>query len=46
LDGVSHDISNIVARATDGSGATLNIHLVNHMSISASGEVNIFSSCN
>jgi hypothetical protein len=42
---VVHDIFNIRATATDGSGTTITVHLVDHMSISASGQVNIFSSC-
>ena len=38
---VTHDTFNIKATGSDGS--TLSIHLVDHMSISASGEVNSFS---
>lgn len=39
--GVLHDNFNITARGSDGS--TLNIHLVDHVSVSASGQVNSFS---
>ena len=42
---VAHDIFNIRATATDGSGTTITVHLVDHMSISASGQINMFSSC-
>ena len=42
---VTHDIFNIKATATDGSGLTIAVHLVDHMSVSATGQINIFSSC-
>lgn len=42
---VVHDIVNIRLTATDGSARTITVHLVDHMSSSASGQINIFSSC-
>lgn len=42
---VQHDITNIRAIATDGSGTTITIHAVDHLSTSASGQVNAFFSC-
>lgn len=42
---VQHDVFNIIARATDGSGLTVTVHLVDHMSVSASGQVTLFSTC-
>ncbi len=42
---VFHDTFNIRATATDGSGATLEIHAVDHFSVSASGQVNLFMDC-
>jgi hypothetical protein len=43
--GVIHDIANIKATATDGSGQTVTIHAVDHLSISASGQINMFMDC-
>ena len=40
---VFHDIFNIKASGSDGS--TLTLHMVDHLSISASGKVNMFSTC-
>jgi hypothetical protein len=42
---VLHDTFNVRATATDGSGATLVIHAVDHFSVSASGQVNLFMDC-
>ena len=42
---VTHDIVNVNATATDGSGATLTVHAVDHLSVSASGQVNVFMDC-
>jgi len=42
---VTHDILNARATATDGSGATVTIHAVDHFSVSASGKVNMFMAC-
>lgn len=42
---VIHDTSNVRATATDGSGAIIVIHAVNHLSVSASGQVNLFMDC-
>ena len=42
---VMHDTFNIRATATDGSGSTLVIHAVDHVSVSASGQVNLFMDC-
>ena len=42
---VMHDTFNIRATATDGSGATLEVHAVDHVSVSASGQVNLFMDC-
>lgn len=43
LNDVAHDNFNVVATGSDGS--TLNIHVVDHMSISASGQLNVFTTC-
>ncbi len=40
---VLHDVINV--RATGSDGSTLTINLVDHMSISASGQVNLFMAC-
>jgi hypothetical protein len=40
---VAHDTFNIKATGSDGS--TLSLHMVDHLSISASGKVNMFSTC-
>ncbi|SRR5712692_4982831 len=40
---VTHDIFNILATGSDGS--TLTLHLVDHFSVSASGQVNMFPAC-
>jgi hypothetical protein len=42
---VQHDITNIKATATDGSGLTLSFHSVDHLSMSATGHVTSFMSC-
>ena len=42
---VQHDIFNARGTAIDGSGATIEIHAVNHLSVSASGQVNLFMDC-
>lgn len=42
---VLHDITNVKATATDGSGQTLSFHFVDHISVSASGQVNMFPAC-
>jgi hypothetical protein len=42
---VMHDTSNVRATATDGSGAIIVIHAVDHFSVSASGQVNLFMDC-
>lgn len=42
---VNHDISNIRATATDGSGTTITIHSVDHLSLSATGHVTAFMNC-
>ena len=42
---VMHDTFNVRATATDRSGATLDIHAVDHISVSASGQVNLFMDC-
>jgi hypothetical protein len=42
---VIHSITNVNATATDGSGATVNLHIVDHISVSASGQVNMFMAC-
>jgi len=42
---VLHDTFNIRATATDGSGATIAVHAVDHFSVSASGQVNVFMTC-
>ena len=42
---VVHDIFNVRATATDGSGTTIAVHLVDHISVSATGQINMFSSC-
>jgi hypothetical protein len=43
---VQHDITNIFATATDGSGTTITIHSVDHLSMSATGHITFFMSCN
>ena len=40
---VMHDAINV--RATGSDGSTITINLVDHMSISASGQVNLFMAC-
>jgi hypothetical protein len=42
---VQHDTFNARGTATDGSGATVEVHAVNHLSVSASGQVNLFMDC-
>jgi hypothetical protein len=42
---VMHDTFNIRAIATDGSGAILDMHAVDHVSVSANGQVNLFMDC-
>lgn len=42
---VQHDITNVFATATDGSGTTATIHSVDHFSVSANGQVTFFMSC-
>jgi hypothetical protein len=42
---VVHDITNVKATATDGSGTTIMLHVVDHFSISANGQVNMFMAC-
>ena len=42
---VQHDITNIRATATDGSGLTLTFHSVDHLSMSATGHITMFMSC-
>lgn len=42
---VQHDITNVFATANDGSGTTVTIHAVDHLSVSASGQVTWFMSC-
>ncbi len=40
---VSHDAINV--RATGSDGSTITINLVDHLSVSASGQVNLFMAC-
>jgi hypothetical protein len=40
---VVHDNFNVQATGSDGS--TINLHIVDHMSISASGQLNVFTTC-
>jgi hypothetical protein len=40
---VFHDNFNVQATGSDGS--TINIHIVDHMSISADGQLNVFTTC-
>jgi len=40
---VVHDITNV--RATGSDGSTLTFNLVDHMSVSANGQVNAFTAC-
>jgi hypothetical protein len=42
-NGVLHDIFNIHATGSDGS--TLSINIVDHLSMSANGQVNVFMDC-
>jgi len=42
---VSHQITNVKATATDGSGATVSFNFVQHFSVSASGNINEFMAC-
>lgn len=42
---VFHDAINGALTATDGSGAAINFHVVDHISVSATGQVNLFMSC-
>ena len=42
---VLHDTFNIRATATDGSGVTIAVHAMDHLSVSASGQVNLFMDC-
>jgi hypothetical protein len=42
---VQHDITNIFATATDGSGTTITIHSVDHLSMSATGHITSFMNC-
>jgi hypothetical protein len=42
---VEHSTFNARGTATDGSGATVDIHAVAHVSVSASGQVNTFFAC-
>ena len=42
---VQHDILNVQATANDGSGTTVRLNLVDHISVSASGQVNAFTAC-
>lgn len=42
-NGVLHDVFNIQATGSDGS--TLSLHIVDHLSVSANGQVNLFMNC-
>jgi len=42
---VVHDALNGTLTATDGSGASITVHVVDHISASASGQVTVFMAC-
>jgi hypothetical protein len=42
---VQHDITHVFATATDGSGMTVTLHTVDHLSMSASYQVTSFMGC-
>jgi len=42
---VVHDALNGTLTATDGSGASITVHVVDHISVSASGQVTVFMAC-